>query len=646
VRRIRFRAGDLVLALFLLMGSNTAFGGKKAPKLNETIDLPRTFEVDFQFAAKQRAQLGPQIEVADDVAGRVGKDVFESLVNTQMISGFGLPYTWTFRPYESPVVNAFSFPDGEVVAYTGLSRLIGTNRGLWAAVLAHEIAHVALRHSARKALFHEYVEEQVRYWQMRARLGDKGAVWTVLAVRIAGNLAEKKLSRDLEHDADIQGMLLMARAGYHPDNAFAMHHLLRMNTPERSRVGTFFFSDHPRWESRDQRTERAYTEALAEYDRLWASPDASPGGLPPAVAFLGDVRGMQNKGGGTGDLALALSCRNVGSPVALVIHLTKAGGAPVRSMVGDYRDSTGNVLIHERASCLDKDGAGPTTVHIPADIIPTQDRKLKAQVEILGPGDELLERSKVFDVHFPKTDSKSTTVIAKVRVEPELRDAPGAEQADQYKVADAIAPVAIEPQRPSTVAPVIATRIERPNAEAKAGPIARRTGHADAVAGAIPVFRAGLPKTGGPSNTAAHESLGVLPSALDGSGVPSNWKTSLAPTGAATWWHVSLPAEPTLTVSVSRSGVFFPIEPLDTESLPTNIRITNNTQATVTISAPTISGNDPSNFTQTNDCGRTLDAGTACTLSLTFRPTASGTRTALLAVEGTTQKIMLTGIGK
>jgi hypothetical protein len=319
VGRIRCRAVDFVLALFLLVASTAAFGGRKAAKLNETIDLPQTFEADFQFAAKQRAQLGQQKEVPDDVAGRVGQDVFESLIKTQMISGFGLPYTWTFRLYDNPAVNAGSLADGEVEAYTGLSHLIGTNRGLWAAVLSHEIAHVARRHAVRKALFHEYVEQQVAYWQMRARLGDKGAGWTALAVRVAGNLAEKKLSRDLEHDADIQGMLLMARAGYHPDNAFAMHHLLRMNTPERSRVGTFFLSDHPRWESRDQRTERAYTEAIAEYDRLWASPDASPGGLPPAVAFLGGVRGMENKG----------------------------DGAPVQSAIGDYRDSSGNVLIHE-----------------------------------------------------------------------------------------------------------------------------------------------------------------------------------------------------------------------------------------------------------------------------------------------------------
>ena len=153
----------LLLVLFLFTGSHAAFGSKKAPQLAETIDLPPTFDIDFQFATTQRVQLGPQTEVSDDIAGRIGEDVFESLVKTQMISDFHLPYTWTFRLYDSSDVNAFCLTDGEVVAFTGLSRLIGTNRGLWAAVLAHEIAHVARRHAVRKALFHEYVEEQVRY---------------------------------------------------------------------------------------------------------------------------------------------------------------------------------------------------------------------------------------------------------------------------------------------------------------------------------------------------------------------------------------------------------------------------------------------------------------------------------------------------
>jgi hypothetical protein len=642
---IRFRAPGLLLVLFLLTAFNAAFGGKKAPKLAETIDLPPTFEVDFQLAANQRAHLGPQREVPDDIAGRIGQEVFDSLVKTQMISGFGLPYTWTFRPYDSPVVNAFSLADGEVVALTGLSRLIGTNRGLWAAVLAHEISHVARRHSARKALFHQYVEGQVRYWQMRARLGDEGAGWTALAVQIAGNLAEKKLSRDLEHDADIQGMMLMARAGYHPDNAFAMHHLLRMNTTERSRIGTFFFSDHPRWESRDQRTERAYTEALAEYNRLWTNPETSPGGAPPAVAFLGDTRGVENKGGGTGDLTLALSCRNVGSPVDLVIHLTKRDGAPVGSLVSDYRGAAGNVLIHERAACVDADGARSTIVHIPTAIIAAQDRRLKAQVEIRGPGDEVLERSKVFDVHFPKTDRNTGTTIAKVRVEPGLGDTTGDKQVEQYKIATAVPPVADNAERPAAGTP-LAPPVKRSIEEVAAAVAVRAVkANGEVVVSAFST-RAELTKTDHPPNTATNQSLGVLPSALDSSGVPSHWSNSLAPTSAATWWQVSPPAEPTLKMRLSRSVIWFDVRPLDTESQPETVVITNNTPAALTISGIQIQGSDSTDFTETTDCGRTIEAGATCTLSLVFKPHASGTRSGTLTMDGTGQKIFLTGVGK
>lgn len=631
----------------MLTVSNPAFGGKKAPNLVETVDLPPTFDVDFQVAAKQRAQLGLQKEISDDVAGRVGADVFESLVKTEMISGFHTPYTWAFKLYDSPVINAGSLPDGEVEAYTGLSRLLGTDRGLWAAVLAHEIAHVVRRHAVRKYLFHQYVDEQVRYWQMRARLGDKNAGWTALAVRIAGNLAEKKLSRDLEHDADTQGMMLMARAGYHPDNAFAMHHLLRMNTPERSRVGTFFFSDHPRWESRDQRTERAYTEALSEYNRLWTNPETSPGGAPPAVAFLGETRGVENKGEGTGDLTLALSCRNLSMPVGLVIHLTKGDGAPVQSVIGDYRDSSGNVVIHERAACVDLDSARPTVIHIPSTVIPAQDRKLKAQVEILGPSDQVLERTKVFDIHFPKADRNTGTIVAKVRVEPELGDPAGEKQADQYKIATAVPPVIVHAEKPGAGIPLMPP-VGRANEEVAAAPAVIRAEKADAgvVVSAVST-RTELPRRNPLPTAALNESLGVLPSALDNSGVPSHWGNSLAPTSAATWWHVSPPTEPALKVHLSRSVMSFAVQPVDTESLPASVVITNDTPTALTISGIKIQGRSTStDFTDTTDCGHTIDAGVACAVSVIFKPTASGTRTGMLTIEGTGQKISLTGVGK
>jgi hypothetical protein len=173
---------------------------------------------------------------------------------------------------------------------------------------------------------------------------------------------------------------------------------------------------------------------------------------------------------------------------------------------------------------VDKDGARLTVVHIPTAIIPTQDYKLKAQVEVLGPSEEILERSKVYDIHFPKTGRKTTTTVARVRVEPELRDTPGVEQADQYKVADAVAPVAIQPQRPSAAAPLAATCVEQPNAEAaRAVPSTIRAEHSDEEVNAAAVaIRADRSRRDNPSNTRTHESLSVLPSALDGSGWPSD----------------------------------------------------------------------------------------------------------------------------
>jgi hypothetical protein len=411
------RAQSLILFLILLVLSNAAVAGsRKSARFAESVDLPATFDVDFQLASKQRSEITTGVTtVRDDAAGQVGLDVFGTLVHTQMISGFGLPYRWTFTLLDTSVVNASSFSDGEITVNRGLSRLIGANRGLWAAVISHEVAHVARRHTLRKVLYHEYIQQQIRYWQMRSYYGDKSAGWTVLALRISGAIAEKKLSRDLEHDADVQGMLLMARAGYHPDYVFAMHHLVRIDSGEQSKFGAFF-SGHPRWETRDQRTDRAYSEALAEYNRLWPDPPASAGGPPPAVAFLGSVHGIEDKQTDTGDLVLSLSCRNVIGPIALAIHLTTDGGQPVPSMIAEYRDSGGNIAIHQSAVCLDKDAATPTIVHIPTELVPEKNRKLKAQIDLLGPDNELIERSKRFDVHFPKPDKKAGLRIAKVFV--------------------------------------------------------------------------------------------------------------------------------------------------------------------------------------------------------------------------------------
>jgi hypothetical protein len=53
VERVRFRGAELILALLLLTATNAAFGGKKAPKFAETIDLPPGFEVGFSLSPRR-----------------------------------------------------------------------------------------------------------------------------------------------------------------------------------------------------------------------------------------------------------------------------------------------------------------------------------------------------------------------------------------------------------------------------------------------------------------------------------------------------------------------------------------------------------------------------------------------------------------
>jgi hypothetical protein len=83
-----------------------------------------------------------------------------------------------------------------------------------------------------------------------------------------------------------------------------------------------------------------------------------------------------------------------------------------------------------------------------------------------------------------------------------------------------------------------------------------------------------------------------------------------------------------------------------------NITISNTGGTTATLSAPVLSGNASDFSIYANTCGATLLPDTGCTLTLTFTPAASGTRSATLSItdnagtsSAATQTATLTGIG-
>ena len=102
----------------------------------------------------------------------------------------------------------------------------------------------------------------------------------------------------------------------------------------------------------------------------------------------------------------------------------------------------------------------------------------------------------------------------------------------------------------------------------------------------------------------------------------------------------------TVTVTVTPSSETFPAQTVGTTSAAKVVTVKNTGTLSTTISVGPATGD----FTQTNTCGSTLNAGASCTVSVKFTPTQVGTRTGAVSItdqaSNSPQSIGLTGTGK
>jgi hypothetical protein len=113
------------------------------------------------------------------------------------------------------------------------------------------------------------------------------------------------------------------------------------------------------------------------------------------------------------------------------------------------------------------------------------------------------------------------------------------------------------------------------------------------------------------------------------------------------------PAAAVPVVSLSPGGLTFAstVEGVASASQP--ITLKNTGTAALSLSGTgrgiTITGTDPSSFSQTNTCGTSLAAGGSCTINVTFKPAAVGALTATVSVgdnaSGSPQTIGVKGTG-
>ena len=103
-------------------------------------------------------------------------------------------------------------------------------------------------------------------------------------------------------------------------------------------------------------------------------------------------------------------------------------------------------------------------------------------------------------------------------------------------------------------------------------------------------------------------------------------------------------------VKLSVASINFGSVTVGSSSATRKVTLTNEGTTTMTLSPTTITGTDPSDFSQTNDCGASVNAGANCTFDLTFTPLVKGALSATLTLTdtggGSPQTVTLIGTGK
>jgi hypothetical protein len=93
----------------------------------------------------------------------------------------------------------------------------------------------------------------------------------------------------------------------------------------------------------------------------------------------------------------------------------------------------------------------------------------------------------------------------------------------------------------------------------------------------------------------------------------------------------------------------FGSQTVGTSSAAQLVRVTNTGAVALPITGITLAGANPAQFSKTTTCGTSVAIGTSCTISVVFKPTVKGSKTATLNVNAGggagTQTVSLSGTG-
>lgn len=170
---------------------------------------------------------------------------------------------FTIKVVDSDVINAMALPGGFFYVNSGLI-LAADNEAELAGVMAHEIAHVAARHTTRQLTRYQFIN-----YASLPLIFVGGGIG--LAAREAAGIGIPmtflKFSRGFEAEADYLGIQYMYKAGYDP-NEF-VNFFEKIQAQEKKKPGSMakVFTDHPQTPDRITKSQEEIATILPPKDQ-------------------------------------------------------------------------------------------------------------------------------------------------------------------------------------------------------------------------------------------------------------------------------------------------------------------------------------------------------------------------------------------
>ena len=205
-----------------------------------------TPEQDVELGREAAAQVRREYPIISDdqIAGyldRAGRSLVAAAPSNLNYKVF----EYSFTPVNLKEINAFALPGGPMFVNRGMIEA-ARGEGEMAGVMAHELAHVALRHGTAGA-----TKQQGAGVQLGAIGG--AILGAIIGGNVGGAIAQGtqlglgayllRYSREYETQADILGAQILARAGYDPRDLANMFRTIEQQSGGRG--GPEWLSSHP-----------------------------------------------------------------------------------------------------------------------------------------------------------------------------------------------------------------------------------------------------------------------------------------------------------------------------------------------------------------------------------------------------------------